>query len=111
MPCVSAFNSQSSGSCKPDDAKGHRVHAVTESCWPGTIIEDMAKMSFAQPARNCRARHAERKVGAFSDIFFRDWLPKAGPPRTRLEFGIRAKERRVATDAAVKTFVVQVPIL
>ena len=94
-----------------NETERQRVHAVAESGRFGTVIEEMAEMCVAQPAQNLNASHIERKVGVFAHILLGNRLPEAGPARARLEFGIRAEERRAAADATVESFIVIIPIL
>src|SRR5580698_5470974 len=99
------------GSCDFDETKSHGVHAVTKSCWLWTVVKDVPLMGFAAAAANFSSRHAERKIADLMDVFLCNRLPEAGPSCAGLEFGIGTEERSVAADAAIKAFVMQVPIL
>src|SRR6266566_3681121 len=46
-----------------------------------------------------------------SDVFRRDRRPKARPTRSGIDLRIRSEQRIVTTDAAIKTFLVEVPVL
>jgi len=71
----------------------------------------MAEMCSAQSARNFSSCHAQGKIIGFVHIFLGNRRPEAWPACAGLEFGFGAEERRAATDAAIETFVVIVPIL
>jgi hypothetical protein len=64
------------------------VHAVAQSGWTGTVIEDVAQMRIALATGNCRALHAKGHVLYFKDVLLGNGLPEAWPSRTGFELGL-----------------------
>ena len=77
---------------------------------PRPIVEHVTDVGVAQLARDGGALHAEAHVDLFIDIVLVDRLPEARPAGVRFEFRLGVEECRVAADAAIDSFVVQVPV-
>src|SRR6516164_8922202 len=68
-------------------------------------------MRIASRAPNLGAFHQERVVGTRDDILRCNRLPEARPSSARIEFGLRAEQRRSAANASVEPLRVQFVIL
>src|SRR5215813_2998837 len=84
------------------------IHAVAETGWARTIVEDVSKVSVAAPARNRSTLHPKAEVDGLVDVFFRDWLVETGPTGAGFEFRRGVEQRRITADAAENAFVVDV---
>src|SRR5438034_4698534 len=93
-----------------DKPQGHRIHTISKAGGPRPVIEDVAQMRIAAPARNRCPGDPKEMVSRFLDILFGERRPKAGPASARLKLGLRAEESRVAADATEETPLVQIPI-
>lgn len=51
------------------EVERNTVHTVPQARWPGTILEDMAEVSFAPGAMHLGARHPQRAIGRGLDRF------------------------------------------
>src|SRR4029453_3390368 len=80
------------------------VHAVAQSSWRRSIVENMSKMRAAPRARNFHSKD-RRERAAFVDRFFADWLPETWPTGARVEFRLCAEERVAAGGANVNAVV------
>src|SRR6202034_3297775 len=80
------------------ELQGHAVHAITKPRRLGTVIEYVAEMSAAAPARNRRSHHAEAAVLGLVDRFV-ERCPKARPAGAAVEFGLGREQRQVAAGA------------
>src|SRR4051812_37286125 len=67
-------------------------------------------MRIAQRAGYGGPLHTKTGVVDVANVLRCNRLPEAGPARSRFKLRLRTEQRVVAADAAVKTFVVQVPI-
>src|SRR5579871_1698154 len=74
-----------------------------------TIIEDVPKMRTTILANHFCAAHKERPVLVQFQVFPIDRAVKAGPARTRVEFGVRGEQRLTARGAFIHTALVIVP--
>src|SRR5277367_2410950 len=79
--------------------------------WLRTIIEYMAEMRIAFSTRYRSPNHAIAQVSGAANVLRRDRLPEARPAGSGIKLRLRVEQRVVAADAAVQTFVVQLPIL
>jgi hypothetical protein len=57
-----------------------RVHTIAETGRLGTVIEDVAQMSFASTAEHLISLHPVAVIAFGHDVFWSDGLPKARPP-------------------------------
>src|ERR1019366_2026213 len=67
-------------------------------------------MRFAAAAGNFCACDSQAAIDFFDDVFFGDWLVKAGPACARIEFGGGVEQGGVTADAAEDAFCVVVGI-
>src|SRR4051794_1767843 len=67
-------------------------------------------MRIAQRAGYGGPLHTKTGVVDVANVLRCNRLPEARPTRSRFKLRVRTEQRVVAADAAVKTFVVQVPI-
>ena len=86
-----------------------RIHAVTETGWTGTVIEDVTEVSVALAAGDRRSLHPQAHVAYLDDVLLGNGLPEARPARTGFKFRLRAEDGVIAADAAIKTMVVVIP--
>src|SRR5438477_6369851 len=83
----------------------HGVHAVAQSSWRRSVVEDMSQMRATARARNFHSKDHRRRA-AFVDGLFADRLPETRPACARVEFRLRAVERIAARRANVSAVVV-----
>jgi hypothetical protein len=81
------------------ETHGCGVHAVTESGWAGSVVEDVAEVGVAEAAGDRGADHEHGAVGCFEDVFGGDGLPETWPAGAGVELGFGAEEGGVAADA------------
>ena len=86
-----------------------RVHTVAETCWAGTVIEHVAKMSIALATGDSRALHSQAHIAYLDDVLLCDRLPEARPASAGFKFRFGTEDGVVAADASVKAVVVIIP--
>src|SRR6266566_4875313 len=90
--------------------QGRGVDAVPQPGGLGPVVEDMAQVGTAVGALDLDPSHEQASVLLFPNVFLLDRFPETRPPRPRVEFGLRGKERLSADDASVEARLVVVPV-
>ena len=81
--------------------QGYAVDAVAQTGRFGTVLEDVALMTFAAGTVDFRPRENKFEVGCRGDHFGIDGLPEARPAGSAIELVFRRKERQVTTGTIV----------
>ena len=68
------------------------IHAIAQSSWLGTVIENMSEMPATTFAEHFRTRGKERVVFFSFDRVFRDRLVKTRPTRAGIKLRIRTEQ-------------------
>src|SRR5579885_2955706 len=88
-----------------------RVHAIPQTRRAGAVGKHVPQMRIAPAAYDLSTPHSIRPIVFRLDGILVNRSRKARPSRTRLELRVRLEQRIAATRAAIRTFIVVVPIL
>ncbi len=67
----------------------------------GAVVKNVTEMGSAAFAFHFDSLHSKREIRMEFDVFLEKSVPEAGPTRSRLKFGVGAKERQLARSADV----------